>query len=216
MGVLLADLAGIAINNEQLQYVFKPLIIPVLIGYFLFSVFAVVNSLKKWVIAALFFSWVGDVLLMFDARNEIFFILGLASFLLAHIFYILYFHHVRVKQKVKSNPWLLVVVVVYYGALITWLSPYLGDMKLPVRIYGIIISFMLMMALHMLFIKNKHAGRRMAMGAVLFIISDSLLAINKFYQSFEMAGILIMLTYGLAQFFIVSGAIRYTRSANSR
>jgi len=52
----------------------------------------------------------------------------------------------------------------------------------------------------------------MMTGAGLFVISDSVLAINKFYQPFEAAGILIMLTYGLAQFFIIKGAIKYIRN----
>ena len=47
----------------------------------------------------------------------------------------------------------------------------------------------------------------MMTGALLFVISDSVLAINKFYQSFELAGIVIMLTYGFAQLFIIEGAI---------
>jgi len=50
---------------------------------------------------------------------------------------------------------------------------------------------------------------------VLFVISDSVLAINKFYQPFEAANVIIMLTYGLAQLFIVTGAIRYLQSVNS-
>ena len=158
---------------------------------------------------ALFFSWSGDILLMFVSRNELFFLLGLGSFLLAHIFYIIFFHQVRVREGVKGNPWLLVIVVIYYGALISWLSPYLGDMKIPVRIYGIVISFMFMLAMHMLVIKNKQAGKWMTGGALLFVISDSVLAINKFYTAFEGAGIIIMLSYGLAQLFIVKGAIDY-------
>ncbi len=151
------------------------------------------------------------MLLLFQEKKEIFFLLGLASFLLAHIFYIICFHQVRVREGVKSNPWLLVLVVVYYAALISWLSPYLGDMKLPVRVYGIVISFMFMLAMHMLYIKNRSAGKWMMTGALLFVISDSILSINKFYQSFEPAGVLIMLTYGLAQLFIVQGAIKYIR-----
>ena len=95
------------------------------------------------------------------------------------------------------------------------LSPWLGDMKLPVRIYGIVISFMLLLAMHMLFIKNKNAGLWMMSGAILFVISDSVLAINKFYQSFEMGGILVMLTYGVAQLFIIEGAIRYISIKNN-
>jgi len=213
--VFLADLICIQLQNEDLQYVFKTLIIPALTGYFLQQTGNVAIGLKKWIVLALFFSWAGDIVLMFQEKNELFFLLGLSSFLLAHVFYIVFFHNVRTNENVKDNIWLLLPVVVYYAFLISWLSPYLGDKKLPVRIYGIVISFMLMMALHMLFIKNKSAGRFMLLGALLFVISDSLLAINKFYQSFEMAGVLIILTYGLAQWFIVEGAARYIRQTNS-
>jgi uncharacterized membrane protein YhhN len=68
---------------------------------------------------------------------------------------------------------------------------------------------MFMLAMHMLFIKNKKAGLWMMMGALLFVISDSLLAINKFYQLFQISDMLIMSTYGLAQLFIAKGAILY-------
>ena len=214
--VLVADITGIQFNNDILQYISKPLMIPALTGYFLSQTSGIADHFKKWIVFALLFSWGGDVLLMFQAKREIFFLPGLSSFLLAHIFYILFFHQVRGREKIKSNPWFLVMVVIYYAALISWLSPYLGEMKIPVRIYGIVISFMFMLAMHMLFIKNKSAGKWMMMGALLFVISDSVLAINKFYQPFETAGILIMMTYGLAQLFIVEGAIRYLSSAHSK
>jgi uncharacterized membrane protein YhhN len=55
----------------------------------------------------------------------------------------------------------------------------------------------------------------MMIGALLFVISDSILAINKFYQSFEMANILIMLSYGFAQFYIVKGAAYYSSSVEN-
>ncbi len=212
--VLGAHLTGIQLNNESLQYISKPLLLPVLGFYFLFETKGTASSLKKWIVLALFFSWAGDILLIFVARDELFFLLGLASFLLAHIFYIIFFHQVRIKDAVKGNPWLLVIVVIYYGALISWLSPYLGEMKIPVRIYGIVISFMFMLAMHMLAIKNKTAGKWMMGGALLFVISDSVLAINKFYTSFDSAGLMIMLTYGLAQLFIVKGATGYINAGD--
>ena len=212
--VLVANITGIQFNNDILQYISKPLIIPALTGYFLSQTSGIAIHLKKWIVLALLFSWGGDVLLMFQARKEIFFLLGLSSFLLAHVFYIVFFHQMRVREKIKSNPWLLVVVVIYYAALISWLSPYLVEMKIPVRIYGIVISFMFMLAMHLLVIKNKEAGKWMMIGALLFVVSDSLLAINKFYQSVEVAGVLIMLTYGLAQLFIVKCAASYTGSVD--
>ena len=207
--VLAIDLFAIVIGNEPLRYFSKPMLMPALGGYFLIN--SGLRGKGKWIALALLFSWFGDVFLLFESKNSAFFLLGLSAFLIAHIFYILFFHHVRTQEKVKSKTALLIVVALYYAALVTFLYPYLGEMKIVVPVYGIVISFMLLLALHMLFIGNKPAGQMMAAGAVLFVVSDSLLAINKFYSPFENAGLLIMLIYGLAQVIIVAGAIRYLR-----
>lgn len=209
---LAAYIAGILLPDQTLQQICKPLLMPLLMVYFSLQTKGVAGNFKSWIIAALFFSWAGDVLLMFVPKDEIFFMLGLSAFLLAHIFYIVFFHKIRIGESIKGNPWLMVIVVVYYGALITILSPYLADMKWPVRVYGIVISFMFMLAMHMLFIKNKTAGKWMMTGALLFVISDSVLAIDKFYQPFDAAGIIIILTYALAQLFIVKGAVKYIKN----
>jgi uncharacterized membrane protein YhhN len=70
--------------------------------------------------------------------------------------------------------------------------------------------------LHLVYIIKKQAGRVMMFGALLFIISDSILAVNKFYSSFNYAGILIMLTYALAQLFIVMGVMDYISLSKSK
>jgi len=206
---------AIQLNNEPIQLIAKPLLIPLLAAYFISQTNSIKSPLKKWILIALLFSWAGDVVLMFQEKGSIYFMLGLVAFLFAHIFYIFFFHNIRVMENMKSKAWLLLIVVIYYAGLITFLSPYLDDMKLPVRIYGIVISFMFLLAMHMLFIKNKNAGRWIMIGALLFVISDSVLAINKFYRPFEMAGIIIILTYVLAQFFIIEGARRYVDSSDS-
>lgn len=213
---LVADILFIRLQNQQLQFAAKPLLIP-LLGFYFYSQTDTTAYpwLRKWTILSLFFSWAGDVLLMFQIRNEIFFLAGLSAFLLAHVFYIVVFHKIWVKENVKRNLWFLFIIVLYYAVLIGWLSPYLGDKKLPVRIYGLVISFMFLLAMHMLYINNKMAGRLMMIGALLFVISDSVLAINKFYHSFDYADIIIMLTYGFAQFLIVTGLIRYLKQTNS-
>jgi uncharacterized membrane protein YhhN len=209
---VLADIAGGIIKNDLVDYIFKPLIVISLVGYFVSETNYSPSPLKKWVFLALVFSWIGDVLLLLQQVRPIFFLLGLSSFLLAHVFYIVFFHEVRVLEKVKLKLWLMLIVVIYYVGLMGLLSPHLHDMKTPVRIYGIAISFMLMLAMHMAFIKRKMAGWEMVIGACLFLISDSVLAINNYYHSFSLAGTIIMLTYGLAQLLIVDGAIKYITS----
>lgn len=211
IGVLIGDLLAVQFGSEVLESVFKPLLTITLGAYFAVSLRDKKDPLKKWIIAALFFSWAGDVLLLFDSRQTNFFLLGLSAFLIAHIFYIIFFHRVRMAERPATKLRILVFVVLYYILLVSFLSPHLGDMRLPVRIYGLVISFMLLLAMHMFFINDKTAGKWMMFGALLFVISDSILAIDKFYNRFEFAGILIMLTYGLAQLFITQGAIQYIR-----
>jgi len=199
------------LKDQWLDYISKPLIVVSVVAYFLSQTSGSSTTLKKWILPALFFSWVGDILLMFQVASQLFFLLGLSSFLLAHIFYIIFFQSIRAREKTTPKLWLLLIVLVYYTALISFLSPHLRDMKLPVIIYGAVISLMLSLALDMLFISNKRAGRWMMTGALLFVLSDSVLAINQFYQSFPLAGVIIMLTYGLAQLFIIEGAIKYIK-----
>lgn len=212
--LLAANITGVGANIVLLQYITKPLLMPALALFFLLQNTSRKSLPGKWVMAALFFSWAGDVLLMFQEKIPDFFLFGLSAFLIAHIFYIIFFHSVRIKTGIRSRPLLFLPVIVYYAVLIFWLFPGLGDMKMPVIIYGLVISFMLVLALHMLFIRNKQAGMLMTLGAILFVISDSILAFNKFYWSFTLAGVWIMLTYGIAQYLIVKGASRYIRSVN--
>jgi uncharacterized membrane protein YhhN len=208
-GLLAVNIAGVETGNQLLQYLSKPLLMPLLILFFMINTAVGSGALKKWILLALFFSWAGDVLLMFQDKIPDFFLFGLTAFLLAHVFYIVFFHSIRVREGIKGKIMLLLPVAVYYIGLMIWLSPYLGDMTMPVRIYGLIISFMFMLALHMLFIRNKQTSRLMVAGALLFVASDSILAINKFYMPFRFSGAAIMITYGLAQYFLVKGAARY-------
>ncbi len=213
--VLATDLIGVYTENETLRYITKPLLMPVLVVYFIINTTAFTSPLKKWIVLALLFSWLGDVLLMFETLNSSFFIFGLVAFLIAHIFYILFYQSVLRLENLKRNYWLIVPVLIYYVSLIYILNPHLGEMKLPVRIYGAVISYMLIQALQIGRIKNSEAAWLMVFGAILFISSDSILALNKFYSSFGHAGILIMLTYGLAQLLIVLGASKYITSQSN-
>lgn len=199
-------------GNQVLQYFSKPLLMPLLMIWFLSDTIPGA-TLKKWILFALFFSWAGDVLLMFQDRLSDFFLFGLSAFLLAHVFYIVFFHSIRVREGIRGQPLLLAPVVLYYAGLMIWLTPWLGEMRMPVRIYGLIISFMLMLALHMIYTRNRKAAKPLITGAVLFVLSDTLLAVDKFYQHFTGAGILIMVTYGLAQYLLVTGAIKYINAA---
>jgi uncharacterized membrane protein YhhN len=207
--VLAGDLLALVINLPALEQLFKPLLMLVLAIHFIINTQRTAERI--WVIGAIVFSWIGDILLMFQANDAIFFLLGLSAFLLAHLFYIVFFHRVRIREKIKGRSGAMAIAVLYYLLLMIFLSDHLGNMKMPVRIYGIVICFMWMLSMHMLFLKNKVTGQMLIVGATFFVASDSVLAVNKFYQSFQLAGPVVMATYGIAQLLIITGAIQYLR-----
>jgi uncharacterized membrane protein YhhN len=201
----LIDITGIAFNVEILHFIAKPLLIPALL-LLLFLTKSTVSG-KNLLLIGLFFSWMGDVFLLFENKNPLFFIFGLASFLTTHIFYIIYFLKIHSAQPslLPKQP-VLIALVLAYGITLVWqLYPHLGDLKLPVIIYAIVICTMLLCSLHVFLKVKRTSAVYYLAGASVFVVSDSLLAINKFYQPFAFAGLLIMLTYCAAQYFIVCG-----------
>ncbi|MET0393775.1 MAG: lysoplasmalogenase family protein, partial [Chitinophagaceae bacterium] len=109
-------LAGIVVQHRDITFFSKFLIVFALGGYFIAA--SPRSGLNKWIVAALFFSWAGDILLLFQEKNSLFFLLGLAAFLLAHIFYIVFFQRVRMQEGISARWWLLLIVAVYYAGLI--------------------------------------------------------------------------------------------------
>ena len=203
----LTDLYAIASGNEKLHMVFKPtLMICLLITLFLCR-----PSFqgKGFIITAILFSWMGDIYLMFENRDPLFFILGLVSFLIAHLFYIIFF--VRPKGKLTwllfQKPWMAGIILIYVTCLLALILPNAGKLSLPVTVYALVLSAMLLSSLHAYYRFEKKTGLMFVSGAVFFVISDSLLAINKFYVPLGAASILIMLTYCIAQFLIITACI---------
>lgn len=201
----IADVIGLLTNLQTLHYIIKPLLIPVLMLLLYLTASNVPG--KKILLWGLFFSWLGDIFLLLETQNSLFFIAGLLCFLTTHILYILYFLKIRsgAVSLLTTRPLLIAIVALYSITLVWQLFPRLGDLKIPVIVYSIVISVMLLCSLHVFNKINKIAAYYFITGAVCFVLSDSLLAINKFYQPFPLAGVAIMITYCAAQYFIISG-----------
>ena len=196
-----------AFNQEEMVRVVKPFLLPIL----LVAVYYTENfSTKKTLLTALTFSWIGDVILLFADRGEIYFILGLVAFLLSHIFYIVLFNKQTISKTISNKLSFgagIGLIVIYFSMMITTLGPKLGSLTVPVVIYAIVISTMLYFALKGSFQWEAIPNHSVLIGAVLFISSDSILAFNKFYEPIPAASLLIMITYLLAQYGIVKGIL---------
>jgi uncharacterized membrane protein YhhN len=88
-------------------------------------------------------------------------------------------------------------------------------MRIPVIIYAAVILTMLSGAINRLEKVNRKSYYLVLAGAILFVISDSSIAVNKFSHQFESSGIVIMSTYIVAQYLIVAGYISQIRASNT-
>ena len=198
---------GILFNSATLVFYLKPaLLLPLIVAAFISKNF----QNKIILVGALVFSWIGDTLLLFVFKDAIYFMLGLIAFLIAHIFYIILF----TKELKKANGKIelrkpgLLLIVIYLIALLLILIPHLGSLTIPVIIYAVVISTMLYMACLLSFHWPKPASIYLFTGAISFILSDSILAFDKFYQPVPMSGFLIMATYLYAQWALVRSCIK--------
>ncbi|MCX7811231.1 MAG: lysoplasmalogenase [Leptospiraceae bacterium] len=148
----------------------------------------------------LLFGSLGDIFL--TNSEEVYFKLGLSSFLIGHIFYIIYF----IKYFKFNFKGLLISLIILFASIGVsyWIIPNLQqDLKIPVLVYIFVITTM---AITTNFYQywNIYA----VVGAVLFLISDSMIAINQFVQPFPYAQLGIMLFYYLGQWGIAYGGCR--------
>jgi uncharacterized membrane protein YhhN len=195
-----------ATNYESLHYLAKPALLISLLLFFSTQSGSIETKTRRLIKGALSFSLLGDISLMFVDKSPHFFTAGLVSFLLAHILYIFVF--LKKKNNTKK-PGLFSGILILYGVgLFYVLKDHLGAMLLPVLFYMIVILSMAISAYLRQGSVPKISFYFVLIGAVLFLISDSLLAVNKFYEPLPNSNISIMFTYAFAQLFIVFGLLK--------
>ncbi len=199
------DLIGVGLDIDWLELICKPLIMMSLMAFY----WLVSTRRRRTYLAALLFSLLGDIFLL---DKEGLFLFGIGAFLITQILFIV----LVVKRSSTFSITKLIVsaipFLVYLVLLMQGLGPKLGDLFYPVLIYGSVISIFGITAL------NYHLNHRNAnssillTGALLFIGSDSMIALNKFYSPHMIYPVAIMLTYALAQYLICHSMLMEERS----
>lgn len=153
-------------------------------------------------------------MILMQHGNALYFLAGLSAFLIAHILYAIAFNMVRdaaATSVLRHRPWLLLPLVLYLAAFVSVLYPALAvDFRLPVLAYALIIGTMVTFALNRYRRVSDSSFALVFGGALLFMVSDSLLAVNMFlcHGKLFMAGLGIMATYMAAQYLIAKGMAR--------
>lgn len=212
LAAALADLLITWIHWPSLELIAKPMIMVALIGFY----FSSVSRRNMTFVWALFFCWAGDVLLMFQPLAEDFFLAGLSAFFIGQILYVAAFREMRVASKGSelSMPQKIrfsLPVILAGTGLVAILFPKLGALKIPVMTYSVALIVMVLSAIFRHGQTSSRSYLLILCGAILFMISDSTLALNKFYSPIPLSGLWIMSTYIAAQYLIVQGAVEHAK-----
>ena len=177
-----AEVAG----NQKQIYIFKPLSTTSIIIAAILSIFVPEKYNLNYTLAiilGLFFSFGGDIALMFRSRRA--FMIGLVLFLIAHVIYSIVF---TVYSGFVKSDLISALILIFLAIIISvYLYPGLGKMRFPVLIYILVISFMMNRAISTFSGKffNETQAFLISIGAGLFYFSDLILATNKFKKPFK-------------------------------
>lgn len=203
--VSVVHIAGHLASATWLTTATKPLLMPLLAAYLLSASSRPLTRLVRVVLAALAFSWLGDVALEVSrlADADGLFLAGLGGFLVAQVLYIVAFTPI-VRASTPPRPPLWALGYVLYGAvLVAFMAPELGEFLLPVAVYAVAICTMGIVA--------SGVNRWTAIGAAVFVVSDTVIALGRFTDvldwSESIQRVAVMSTYTLAQALIVIGVV---------
>ncbi len=199
-------------NSHWLEYVCKPAMMLILSSWFFFNSRRYGDRFTLMIQGGLFFSLIGDIALLFQHMDEFNFMIGLAAFLLAHLCYSIAF--LRNISEVGGTDGLVLgssiaLLFALFAVYFSWeLAPRLDEgLMIPVIAYVVAISCMGILAAFRYTRTFPRSFWMVLVGAVLFIVSDSLLATNRFLRPLSWGPTAVTITYALAQFMIAAGCL---------
>lgn len=196
--VSLVHLVVLAAGLDEAARSSKLLLMPALAVAVLLTARPLRGAVPVLLLVAIAFSWGGDAPLTLSGDG--WFVIGLVSFLLAHVAYIALFLRLRPRRR-RLPAWTLAYAA-WYAAFLALLGPHLGTLLVPVAVYGLVLGAMAALA--------GGIGGVVAVGGALFVVSDSVLALGRFLPDYEFSAhdVVVMSTYLAAQGLIALGVVR--------
>ena len=200
--IAVGDIVAIKYDKLKLRYVTKTLLIPLIALFYIVSI----ANLNGMVLSALICCFLGDFFLLWSQKKA-FFIAGLLSFLMGHIFYTIAF--LQTTSFLSGIPkwfYFSLLPYIWYGIFILKkLNPYLYPMKVPVIVYLNVILIMSFASFSRIWALKGLSFWLPFIGSIFFIASDSLLAFRNFKVKLSRGWVSIIITYILAQLLIIFG-----------
>ena len=197
-------------DNKKLEYCTKPLLMPLLILFYIFGVIegASIARVDWLIVVALIGGCAGDIFLMLK-NQEKWFLFGMGAFLVNQIFYIISFF-LSITNITNFDTWGLFLLGPVILMLIFMIPRFINkteDMKIPVLVYLGAILLMHIVAILRLAEFQGLPFILVYVGSISFIFSDATIAVNKWDTKVPHGRLIIMTTYVMAQFFITLGVL---------
>jgi len=190
-----------ALDHKALLFVFKPLTTLLIIAH-AWQRGADTPAARRFVLAGLWFSLVGDIALLWPQQG---FVPGLIAFLIGHVLYIVAFTR---EHRFAAQPAVLAVYALIAGTILAFLWGHIpAGLRIPVAAYVLALTLMAAQAAVVgLLTQGDGAGRArgLMIGGALFMVSDTVLAVNRFALPVPAAGLWILATYWVAQWLIAA------------
>lgn len=198
-----------SLTSAQWIFLFSKPLIMTSLGLFYF--FSQKSNRSPIVMGAILCALIGDVVLLWD-ENLVF---GLMSFLVGNLLYTVAYKQHRFEETENDltgvhRARLAFPIILGGTGLIVVIYPLLGSLKIPVTFYGIVVICMVITALFRYGHTTSQSFWMVFGGAVLFMISNGILAIDKLLQPLSYAQPSIMSLYVLSQYMIIKGLLLHS------
>jgi uncharacterized membrane protein YhhN len=196
-------------ENRTLVYIAKPVVMVFLLAWLYF--YAGLDGPLLYFALGILFSLGGDVFLMLPDMDR-WFVPGLVSFLVAHVFYTIGLNYTLPPLNVFGI-FLAISIALFVAQIYRRLAAGLrasgkDRLRFPVLIYSVVISLMWLSALQTIFDPNwtTNASLWVSLGATLFVASDIVLAWFKFVGPIKYGRLINLTCYHLGQILLIVGA----------
>lgn len=200
---LVAQLAGAGVLEQVSQWTLMPALAAVVLTATRWPR----GHLVTWVLVALGFSWLGDLVPSLVGDGAAFLVM-VGFFLLAQVAYVVAFAPAVRRSVVHRRPLLVLPYAAVLAALVAACAPGAGSLLVPVCVYGGMLTAMAIL--------STGLGRVAAVGGAVFLATDALIALEQFVPAWDLAGqgFWVMLTYTVGQGLLAAAVVR--RSAAER
>ncbi|MDO5610276.1 MAG: lysoplasmalogenase [Pseudomonadota bacterium] len=161
-----------------------------------------VPRFKRMILIGFGLSLLGDIALMFDGG----FVAGLAAFLCAHLVFLRAF---TLDTPFLARLWPFAGYAFIAAMVLVFLWPDLPNGLRPaVTVYVLALAVMAAQAMARWRLQRDVLAARAALGALAFVVSDTVLAVNRFHAALPYSGLWVLASYWLALGLIVAALPR--------